>query len=51
MQLFFLFIVFNGLIVFKEGALRWFGVVVCAVVIACWIISLRLSPARPVRQS
>ena len=35
-QSFFLFIVFNATVVFKDGALRWIGLVMCVAMGAIW---------------
>jgi len=33
---FFLFMIFNGAVVFVHRPLRWFGLLLCVVLIACW---------------
>ena len=33
---FFLFMMFNGAVVFVHGAIRWFGLVLCLALVVCW---------------
>lgn len=44
---FLLFIVFNGLVVFKDGGLRWFGIGGTVFVLAAWTLGWRLRQRRP----
>jgi hypothetical protein len=33
---FFLFMIFNGAVVFVQGAARWYGLALCLVLVNCW---------------
>ena len=33
---FFLFMMLNGAVVFVHGAMRWFGMILCLTLVACW---------------
>jgi hypothetical protein len=35
---FFLFMVFNGAVVFVHSPIRWFGLLLCVALIGCWLI-------------
>jgi len=32
----FLFMMFNGAVVFARGSVRWFGLILCLTLVACW---------------
>ncbi len=34
---FFLFMMFNGAMVFARGPARWFGLILCLTLVACWL--------------
>ena len=36
MRSFFLFMIFNGAVVFVHGGMKWFGLVLCLVLLICW---------------
>ncbi|MBI1765412.1 MAG: hypothetical protein HYR56_28685 [Acidobacteria bacterium] len=36
---FFVFILFNGTVVFERGAARWFGALICAALLVCWMLA------------
>lgn len=38
---FFVFILFNGTVVFESGPARWFGLLICATLLACWLLARR----------
>lgn len=38
---FFVFMLFNGTVVFGHGAARWFGLLLCAVLLICWLLARR----------
>jgi len=35
---FFLFMIFNGAVVFVHSPIRWFGLLLCVALIGCWLI-------------
>lgn len=43
---FLIFILFNATVVFKDGVVRWVGVVICAVLCIAWIVIARQNHAR-----
>ena len=38
---FFVFMLFNGTVVFERGAARWFGLLLCVFLLACWLPARR----------
>jgi hypothetical protein len=38
---FFVFILFNGTVVFENGAARWFGILICATLLTGWMLARR----------
>jgi hypothetical protein len=34
---FFLFMIFNGAVVFANGPMRWYGLILCAMLVTCWL--------------
>ncbi len=43
-RVFFWFMIFNGAVVFVHGPMRWFGLALCAMLIACWWPNRRTVP-------
>jgi len=41
---FFWFMIFNGAVVFVQSPLRWFGLLLCVILIACWWPNRRRVP-------
>ena len=43
---FFLFMMFNGAVVFVRGASRWFGLILCLILMLCWWSAPNILPGR-----
>ena len=43
---FLIFILFNAMVVFKHGVVRWIGVVICTVLCVAWIVIAKQNHAR-----
>ena len=48
-RVFFLFMIFNGAVVFARGSARWFGLVLCLTLLCCWLPRREQLVARQVK--
>ncbi len=44
---FFLFMIFNGAVVFVRGRMKWFGLILCLVLVICWWRKRMVDPRSP----